>query len=185
MCVMFVGGIHQHETRCALRVIGSEHTDAETRDGGPDEHHWFGHPAAGEKFGELGRDAACGPRRWPRIAVTHARPVVGADTRESGDLRLDEAPARTRAAETRVEDHDRPTGPGTPQIQSEPADVDEMSGRWSCRQVLSSREPLVRGTSERSSDDEAEQTDEKAYRPTPHLDMSCVARSVSHRHARD
>ena len=39
MCVVFVGGIHEDETRGELRVIGREHTDVETRDGGPDEHH--------------------------------------------------------------------------------------------------------------------------------------------------
>src|SRR5437899_547208 len=71
MCVGFVGGIHEDETRGALRVIGREHTDVETRDGGPDEHHRSGNPAAAEECGQLARDAACCPRRWARIAVTH------------------------------------------------------------------------------------------------------------------
>jgi hypothetical protein len=35
MCVGFVGGIHEDETRGALRVIGREYTDVETCDGGP------------------------------------------------------------------------------------------------------------------------------------------------------
>ena len=82
MYVVFVGGIHQHETRGALWVIGREHTDVEPRDGGPDQHHRSGNPATREEFGQLARDAACGPRRRPGIAVAHTCPVVGADTRE-------------------------------------------------------------------------------------------------------
>jgi hypothetical protein len=95
MYLVFVGGIHQHETRGALRVIGGEHTNVQTRDGGPDEHHRSGYPAAGEEFGQLRSDAACRPRRWAGIAVTHACPIVGADARESGNIRLNIAPAST------------------------------------------------------------------------------------------
>jgi hypothetical protein len=62
MCVVFVGGIHQHETRGPFRVIGSEHTDVEPRDGGTDEHHWSGNPATGEEFCQL----ACAAARCPR-----------------------------------------------------------------------------------------------------------------------
>src|SRR6478672_7851135 len=104
MCLVFVGGIHEHETCGALRVIGSEHPDVETRDGGSDEHDWSVNSAAGQEFGQLTCDAACCPRRRAGIAVTHTCPVVGADTRESSNIRLDEAPVSSRAAETRVED---------------------------------------------------------------------------------
>jgi hypothetical protein len=38
MCIVFVRGIHEHETCGALKVIGSEHTNVETRNGFPDEH---------------------------------------------------------------------------------------------------------------------------------------------------
>ena len=155
MCLVFVGGIHEHETCGALRVIGSEHADVETRDGGADEHDRSGNPAAGEEFGQLARDAACGPRRRAGIAVTHACPVVGADTRESRNSRLDEAPVSSRAAEARVEDDGRRAVAGAPQMQPVPSDVDEMSGRRSCRQILSSRKPLVRATRERSHGDQA------------------------------
>ena len=62
MYLVFVGGIHEHETCDALRVIGSEHTDGETRDGFPHEHDWSWHPATCEEFGQLARDAACGSR---------------------------------------------------------------------------------------------------------------------------
>jgi hypothetical protein len=95
MCLVFVGRIHEYETRGALRVIGSEHTNVETRDGGADEHHRSGNPATRDEFGEFARDAARCPRRRARIAVTHTCPVVGADTRESGNIRLDEAPVST------------------------------------------------------------------------------------------
>jgi hypothetical protein len=56
-------------------------------------------------------------------------------------------------------------------MQSVSSDVDELSRRWSCRQVRSSRKPLVRGTCKRSRDDHAAQTNEDAYRPTPHVDI--------------
>ena len=48
-----MGGIHEHETCGALRVIGSEHADVETRDRGPDEHHRSANSAADEEFGPL------------------------------------------------------------------------------------------------------------------------------------
>jgi hypothetical protein len=54
-----------------------------------------------------------------------------------------------------------------------PSDVDEMSGRRSRRQIPSSRKPLVRGTCERGNTDQATQTDENPYRPTPHVDIAC------------
>ena len=168
MCLVFVGGIHEDETCGALRVIGSEHTDVETRDRGADEHYRSDIPAAGEEFGQLVRDAACCPRRRPGIAVTHTCPVVGADTRESSNIRLDEAPVSTRAAESRVEDDGRRAVPGAPQMQPVPSDVDETAGRRSRRELLSSRKPLVSGTCERGNADQATQTDENAYRPTPH-----------------
>jgi CHAT domain-containing protein len=61
-----------------------------------------------------------------------------------------------------VEDDGRRAVPGAPQIQSVPSDVDEMSGRRSRRELLSSRKPLVLGTCERSNADHATQTDENA-----------------------
>src|SRR6185295_20286915 len=102
MCVGFVGGIHEYETCGALRVIGREHTDVETRDGGPDEHHRSGNPAAVEECGQLARDAACCSRRWARIAVTHTCPVIGAHARKSSDVRLDNVPTSARATEACV-----------------------------------------------------------------------------------
>jgi hypothetical protein len=174
MCLVFVGGIDEHKTCGALRVIGGEHADIETGDGGAHEHDRSANPAAGEEFVQLARDAACGPRRRAGIAVTHTCPVVGADTRESSNIRLDEAPVSTRAAETRVEDDGRRAIPGAPQMQSVAADVDETSGRRSRRQVLSSRKPLVGGPCERGNDDQTTQTHENAYRPTPHVDIPCV-----------
>ena len=62
MHVVFVGRIHQDETRGAFRVIGSKHTDVESRDGSPDEHHWSSDPGTGEKFGQLARVATRCPR---------------------------------------------------------------------------------------------------------------------------
>ena len=53
-----MGGVHEHETGGALRVIGREYTDAETRDGGPDEHHRSGDPAADEERCQFACDAA-------------------------------------------------------------------------------------------------------------------------------
>src|SRR6185295_12019741 len=98
----FVGGIHEDETPGALRVIGGEHTDVETRDGGSDEHHRSGNSAAVEEFGQLARDAACCPRRWARITVTHPCPVIGAHARKSSDVRLDKVPTSARATEACV-----------------------------------------------------------------------------------
>ena len=162
MCLVFVGGIHKHETCGALRVIGSEHADVETRDGGSDEHDRSTNSTADEEFGQLARDAACCPRSRAGVAVTHTSPVVGADPRESSNIRLDGAPVSTRAAESRVEDDGRRAVPGAPQMQSVPSDVDEMSGRRSRRELLSSRKLLVCGTCERSNADHATQTDENA-----------------------
>jgi hypothetical protein len=62
MRIVFVRRIHKHETGGALRVIGSEHADVETREGGPHEHYRSANPASGEEFGQLARNAACGPR---------------------------------------------------------------------------------------------------------------------------
>src|SRR5690349_11707618 len=101
MCVVFVRCVHEHETCGLLRVIGREHSDVETRDRFPDEHDWSGDAATREKFGQLIGNAACGSRRRPGIAVTHTCPVVGAHTGESSNVWLDEAPASTRAPETR------------------------------------------------------------------------------------
>src|SRR5262249_12993772 len=86
--------------------------------------------------------------------------------------------------ETRVEDHDRRAVPGAPQMQPVPSDVDEVSGRCGCRRVLSSRKPLVRGTCDGSNDDQAAQTDEDAYRPSPHVDISSMTASIKHGFAR-
>ena len=172
MCLIFVEGIHEHETCGALRVIGSEHADVETRDGGPDEHHRSANSAADEEFGQLARDAACCPRRRAGIAVTHTCPVVGAGTRESSNIRLDEAPVSTRAAESRVEDDGRRAVPGAPQMQPVRSDVDEMSGRRSRRELLSRRKPLVRGAGECGNDKERAQHDKNAHRPAPHVDIS-------------
>src|SRR2546430_1963864 len=184
MWLVFVGGIHEHETCGTLRVIGSEHADVETRDGGPDEHHRSANSAADEEFGQLARDAACCPRRRAAIAVTHTCPVVGADTRESSNIRLDEAPVSTRAAESRVEDDSRRAVPGAPQMQPVPSDVDEMSGRRSRRQLLSSRKPLVRGAGECGNDKERAQHDENAHRPAPHVDTP-VKSCAQPAHSRD
>jgi hypothetical protein len=162
MCVGFVGRIHKDETRGALRVIGREDTDIETCDRGPDEHHRSGNPASVEEFGQLACDAACCPRRWARIAVTHTCPVIRAHARKSSDVRLDKDPTSARATEACVEDHSRRAVPGAPQMQPVPSDVDELSGRRSNRQVLSSRKPFVRGTCERGHDDQATQTNENA-----------------------
>jgi hypothetical protein len=172
MCLVFVGGIHKHETCGVFRVIGSEHAHVETRDRGPDEHYGSANPAADEEFGQLARDAACGARRRAGIAVTHTCPVVGADTCESSNIRLDEAPVSTRAAESRVEDDGRRAVPRAPQMQPVPSDVDELSRRWGQRQVFASRERLIRGAREWSKDDQTTLTDENAHRPAPHIDIS-------------
>jgi hypothetical protein len=66
---------------------------------------------------------------------------------------LDEAPASTRAAETRIEDDSRRAVSGAPEMQLVSSDVDEMSGRWSHRERLSSRKPLIRGAEECGNDD--------------------------------
>ena len=52
MCIVFVGGVHEHETCGALRMIGSEHADVETRDGFPDEHDWSADSATDKEFGQ-------------------------------------------------------------------------------------------------------------------------------------
>jgi hypothetical protein len=62
MCIVFVRGVHEHETCGVLRVIGSEHSSVETGDGLPDEHDWSGDPATREEFGQLLCNAACGSR---------------------------------------------------------------------------------------------------------------------------
>jgi hypothetical protein len=98
MRIVFVGGIHEHETCDVLRVIGCEDADVETTARSSDEHYWAIDPAADEKFGQLARDAACCPRRRTRVAVPYPCAVVGTDTRESRNLRLDEAPVGARAA---------------------------------------------------------------------------------------
>ena len=174
MCLVFVGGIQEHETCGALGVIGSEHADVETRDGGPDEHHRSGNSAAVQESGKLVRDAACCPRRWAGIAVAHTCPVIGAHARKSRDVRLDQAPTSARATEACIEDHGRCAVPCAPQMQPVTSDVDELSGRRSSRQVFSSRTPLVRGTYEPSDDNEATQSDDNAYRPTTHVDNSWI-----------
>src|SRR5215211_2472382 len=98
MYLVFVGGIHEHETCDVLRVIGCEDANVETTARGPDEHQRVINPAADEEFGQLAGDAACCPRRRTRIAVPDPCAVIAADTRESTNLRLDEAPAGARAA---------------------------------------------------------------------------------------
>ena len=62
MCIVFVRGVHEHETCGVFRVIGSEQSNVETRDGFPDEHDWSGDPATRKEFGQLIRSAACGSR---------------------------------------------------------------------------------------------------------------------------
>src|SRR5512142_2172628 len=160
MYIVFVRGVHEHETCGVLRVTGREHSDVETRDGFPDEHDWSGDPATCEECGQLVCNAARSSRRRPGIAVTHTCAVVGADTRKSSNVGLDEAPASTRAAETRVEDHSRRAVPGAPQMQPIPSDVDEMSWRRSRGELVSSRKPLIRGAAERGNDKERAQHDE-------------------------
>jgi hypothetical protein len=58
MYLVFVGGIHEHETCDVLRVIGCEDADVETTARSPDEHDRGIDPAADQKFGQLARDAA-------------------------------------------------------------------------------------------------------------------------------
>ncbi len=62
MRIVFVRGIHEHEACRPLRVIGSEDTNVEARDGFPDEHDASGNPATLEEFCQLACDAACCPR---------------------------------------------------------------------------------------------------------------------------
>jgi len=178
MRIVFVRGIHQHEACRLRRVIGSKDTNIEAGDGFPDEHDAPGNPATREEFRQLACDPACCPRRGPGIAVAHAGPIVGADTRESSNLRLDKAPASTRAAETRVEDDSRRAVPGAPQVQPIASDVDEMSWRRRRREVLSSRKPLIRGAGECGNEKEPAQRDENALRPAPHV-TSPVNRALS------
>ena len=86
-------------------------------------------------------DLPRGPRRGPSIAVTHAGAVVRADARESGNFRLDEAPVRSRAAQTGVEDDSGCAFSGAPEMQSVPALVRGCSSgvlardpfQWPCR----------------------------------------------------
>ena len=154
MWLIFVGGIHEHQTRDAVRVIGREDANVETAAGRPDQHHRSANPTAAEEFGQLARDATGCPRGRAGIAVAQAGSVVGAHTRESSDIRLDEPPASARAAESRVEDDSRRAVPGAPQMQPVSSDVDETSWRRSRCQVLTSRKPLIRGPRECSKDDQ-------------------------------
>ena len=62
MCVVFVGGIHEHETCGTVRVIGREQSDIETADGLADEHDRSGDPTTREEFGQLVGYAACRSR---------------------------------------------------------------------------------------------------------------------------
>ena len=100
MCLVFVRGIHEHETCDALRMIRHEDADIEPAAGGPHEHQSSVDSAAVDECGQLARDAACCSGRRARIAVTHSGPVVRANASESGDLRLDEAPLSKRAERT-------------------------------------------------------------------------------------
>src|SRR5215203_5395376 len=59
-------------------------------------------------------------------------------------------------------------------MESVPSYVDETPGRRSRRQVLSRRKPLVRGARQRCHHDQATQTGENAYHPTPHVGISGV-----------
>ena len=138
----FARGIHEHETRGALRVIGREHRtskpamEAPTSTTGPAIPRGRGVSPARWQCGALSAATA-------GIAVAHTRAIVGAGTREPRDFRLDEAPVGTCAAKARVEDYGGRAIAGAPQMQSVPADVDELPGRWSRRELLSSRKPLV------------------------------------------
>ena len=80
-----------------LGEIGCEDADVETTDRSSDEHHRGIDAAADKKFGQLARDAACCPRRRTRVAASYPCVVIAADTRESSNLRLDEAPVGARA----------------------------------------------------------------------------------------
>ena len=173
MWLILVGGIHKHQTRDAVRVIRCEDANVETAAGRPYQHHRSANSTAAEEFGQLARDAAGCPRGRAGVAVAQACSVVGAHTRESRDIRLDETPASAHAAESRVEDDSRRTVPGAPQMQPVSSDVDEMSWRRSRCQVLTSRKPLIRGPRECSKDDQTRQADENAHRPTPHVRSSC------------
>src|SRR6185503_20562367 len=107
----------------------------------------------------------------------HTCPVVGADTRKSSNIGLDEAPASTRAAQTRVEDDSRRAVPGAPQMQPIPSNVDEMSWRGSRRELLSSRKPLICGAGEWGNDKERPQHDKNSLRPAPHVTSSGKSRA--------
>jgi hypothetical protein len=53
MCLIFVRGIHQHETGCALTVFRREDPHDETTERRPDEDNWSPDAAAVEELGEL------------------------------------------------------------------------------------------------------------------------------------
>src|SRR5438445_12890801 len=100
MCLVFVRGIHEHETCHALRMIRHEDADIELAAGGPHEHQSSVDSAAVDECGQLARDAACCSGRRARIAVTHSGPVVRTNASESGDLPAGRAPLSKRAERT-------------------------------------------------------------------------------------
>jgi hypothetical protein len=84
------------------------------------------------------------------LAERHAKQSEDTERRQQGNesrhplhLGLDKAPARTRTAESCVEDDSGRAVPGAPQMQSVPSDVDQNARRWRRRDVASSREPLA------------------------------------------
>jgi hypothetical protein len=176
--LVFVGGIYEHEACDVVRVIGREDTDVETAARCPDEHQWSINSAAAEEFEEFAGDAASCPRRRTSIAVSHPSAVIGADTRESGNIGLDEAPVRARTAKARIKDGNRRAIAGAPEMQPVPSHIDEVARRWRRRQVSSRRNRLVRSARERSQNDQAAETAENPYRPTGHVGTSRAEQGV-------
>ncbi len=170
MRLFFVRRIDQHETGDALGTFRRDETRGETTRRGADKNPGAGNAAAVEQLLELASGAACRARRRSRIAVTEPSPVVRADPRESGDLRLDEAPSNGRPSQPGLENHRRLARAGAPDMQSVPSDVHEPSRRWRLRQLLARREPLKCGARTSRHDEPGAQTDENARRPTPHVD---------------
>lgn len=69
--LIFVGGIHEHQSCHTVGVIGREDASVESAAGRSYQHHRSANPTAGEQFGQLARDAAGCPRRRAGIAVAH------------------------------------------------------------------------------------------------------------------
>jgi hypothetical protein len=106
---------------------------------------------------EFGGDASRVARLGAAVALTDPRPVVRADARHSGDLGLHDIPVGGAVSQAGFQNDRRVALPGTVEVQTVPASVNQQTRRGIRSLVELAGDRLVGGAGHGQHEDQSQQ----------------------------